>query len=1514
MDRMQERLSQEMDGNVVSIEKAILADVCLGIPLGKLTFTVPSDLDANEIGPAPDTYLFRGEQLALMKRLYERGDEKIVEAVSALVAVADEKLQGKPPSVTHKPRSRFGDFHDYQSLPKYWWPNPDTKSGLPYVNRDGETNPDCYSDDFDYIRLVNFSETTVILSLAAYLTGKRVYGQRLSLLLETWFISPETRQNPHFQFAQKLPGDDSLRWQGVIEARFLIYVAESVQLLAGTKLLKVGTTRKVREWFGELLSWLIESNQGDRARRARNNIGFWYDLQCMVYAQFSGKAELAERIVRDNLVPRLEAQMLPDGSLPAEIDRSYPKDYVAFTLAAMALISRLGERDGLELWDQRTADGRNFQVAHDWLLKAGDSARLLSNINIEDETATGDGYDLGLLLDAGVKLRAMQRVATTEAASAARLRDELARAREERKTAEDDKRKTEGGFAASIQKLEKDKTDLQAKVAAADAVRNEREAEIRTLKQELKKTEADYNAKLTAEANLRGRNETEIKSLGTKLEEFKADLQAKLAAADAVRKDREAEIRALKQELKKNEADYHARLMAEANRRGRIEIEIESLGRKLEKDKADFEARLAAAVEAEQNRLLALRDDLRNLQAENKALRRILLKDRDALLAYSRELEQRYRRVLASTSWRVTSPFRAVIRGLRSLFAGRHLPFNRVPRLPKLTEIPASATAASTTASKPSSRSRNGKEEDGTPHQPNGGAAVAMPSAGIKSKLISAAKKRLSPETKTAVKAALSSVSDTKNALKSVSQTVGKVQSKNQDPLEMLLGVQPRDEEALKAEYAQQGLDAEPDTFILYRIVGNDLYPRHKKGQSRENVRFLLENEPTLMDCEKRWVVNRIIDPEEESAIVDLLETHGQPFVHIPFLAEEYRKIGWDFDAMPAPGFLASKEFQQLQEREPQLLHDRGIAALYRLKNNYVMNNNGARNAALRDGRARAKWVLPFDGNSFVTAKAWDEIRQAVTANPHLKYFAVPMERVTDNAVLLSDDFTPHAVEEPQLLFRRDAGEEFNEDFPYGRRPKVELFWRLGIPGQWDRWRDDPWEQSRRKTVAGDPPVRRGRLGGEDEFRRLLAGAEGQGQLKNRGRVRQQAIIATIDHVDALVRQTPADPDGRAFYTKKSLDRLKQALHEGGGDLLPLARKIFEDAERALGEEPYSVVQKTTLAPSGDPQDYWHPAPYWWPDPKKKDGLPYIKKDGQRVPGTHMYEPAGAQYDRTRLQLMFDGTTALALGWYLTGRKDFATHGAKLIRTWFLDPATRMNPHLRYSQVRRGHNNDEGYESGIIELKDLYYVLDTVRLLEKSGAFGAEDSEDLKAWLREYLEWLETSKQGKKEVAAVNNHGTYFDLQTAAITAYLGEHEKLRDIFLRAQSRIAQQFTPEGVQPDEMKRSITQHYVFFNLQGWLNIFQLAKAHGLAIGDWDQPPQARVAAAFRWIMRHDMEKWPHEQIEPFDTDRAYPLAASAVHLGLVSDEELRSFIGDVQFAHKKPIFDPHDAVRPYWNLT
>lgn len=241
---------------------------------------------------------------------------------------------------------------------------------------------------------------------------------------------------------------------------------------------------------------------------------------------------------------------------------------------------------------------------------------------------------------------------------------------------------------------------------------------------------------------------------------------------------------------------------------------------------------------------------------------------------------------------------------------------------------------------------------------------------------------------------------------------------------------------------------------MLVRVIGNDLEPRHRKGQSFDNVLFILDNEPAFPDCEKFWIVNRIADPDAEARIVGLLESRGQGFHRIPFELDAYRKIPWDVDKLAAGEFRFSRKYTQSSEPNAA----RYETHIRRSKNIYVMNNNGARNAALEIARGRAKWLMPWDGNCYLTLPAFRQIRAATEDNPHFRYVVVPMARIIDNALLLDEGFRPPAIEEPQIIFRSDTTELFDEKYGYGRRPKVEMLWRLGVPGQWDRFRDDRWD------------------------------------------------------------------------------------------------------------------------------------------------------------------------------------------------------------------------------------------------------------------------------------------------------------------------------------------------------------------------------------------------------------------------------------------------------------------------
>src|SRR6185369_12693959 len=64
----------------------------------------------------------------------------------------------------------------------------------------------------------------------------------------------------------------------------------------------------------------------------------------------------------------------------------------------------------------------------------------------------------------------------------------------------------------------------------------------------------------------------------------------------------------------------------------------------------------------------------------------------------------------------------------------------------------------------------------------------------------------------------------------------------------------------------------------------------------------------------------------------------------------------------------------------------------------------------------------------------------------------------------------------------------------------------------------------------------------------------------------------------------------------------------------PAVAKLEREAQKLLTAGPFSVTSKAVTPPNGDKHDYMSQAPYFWPDPKSPNGLPYIRRDGERNP------------------------------------------------------------------------------------------------------------------------------------------------------------------------------------------------------------------------------------------------------------------------------------------------------------
>lgn len=127
----------------------------------------------------------------------------------------------------------------------------------------------------------------------------------------------------------------------------------------------------------------------------------------------------------------------------------------------------------------------------------------------------------------------------------------------------------------------------------------------------------------------------------------------------------------------------------------------------------------------------------------------------------------------------------------------------------------------------------------------------------------------------------------------------------------------------------------DPESIVLYRILGNDLPPRHRPGQTLSNVRFILEHEPEFNKTRKLWVLNRIVDPQAEASLIQLLKHHRQEYITIPFIEKEYLKQDFRLEDFPEPDFFSSDDYSDFTK----VAKLRVLDYTYHDKNNYAMNN-----------------------------------------------------------------------------------------------------------------------------------------------------------------------------------------------------------------------------------------------------------------------------------------------------------------------------------------------------------------------------------------------------------------------------------------------------------------------------------------------------------------------------------------------------------------------------------------------
>jgi len=136
------------------------------------------------------------------------------------------------------------------------------------------------------------------------------------------------------------------------------------------------------------------------------------------------------------------------------------------------------------------------------------------------------------------------------------------------------------------------------------------------------------------------------------------------------------------------------------------------------------------------------------------------------------------------------------------------------------------------------------------------------------------------------------------------------------------------------------------------------------------------------------------------------------------------------------------------------------------------------------------------------------------------------------------------------------------------------------------------------------------------------------------------------------------------------------------------SQKLVYKAEQSLSSPLISITEHRAEKSEGTPNDFYSNGDYWWPNPESEDGLPYVRRDGESYPEAFLAH-------RMALRSMRTHVANLVTGYVLTQREDMASKALELLRTFFIKPTTRMNPHMLYAQAIPGVCSGRGI--GIID-------------------------------------------------------------------------------------------------------------------------------------------------------------------------------------------------------------------------
>lgn len=307
-----------------------------------------------------------------------------------------------------------------------------------------------------------------------------------------------------------------------------------------------------------------------------------------------------------------------------------------------------------------------------------------------------------------------------------------------------------------------------------------------------------------------------------------------------------------------------------------------------------------------------------------------------------------------------------------------------------------------------------------------------------------------------------------------------------------------------------------------------------------------------------------------------------------------------------------------------------------------------------------------------------------------------------------------------------------------------------------------------------------------------------------------------------------------------------QALFSAKKDLIKAAENILST------KKTYSVSFKKQIPPNGTKNDYYSLARYYWPDKSKRNGQPYVYIDGKVNPEIDDIP------DHGMVANLSSDIYILGLAYFFSDDERYVEWINDLVRVFFIDTKTRMNPNLKYAQWIKGRNKNSNVTIGAVSFVKL---IDGIQLVSNSRSINKDYLSSLKGWFGEFSDWILSQKALDNERYANNNTGIYYTVQITTYSLFAGRENFAKSFFEQQSKRIIdEQIDEGGILKNELKRAKPWDYVSYTVTALDYLVELSERLSIPLSQYRNSNGQGVDKVFEWLKPYAKggKKWDYSK--------------------------------------------------------